>query len=542
VDAIYLPAAISGFRFEDNRLAYQILQDLQPGAGALPLLSYALESLVEASTGRELTWAAYRKMGGVNGVIQNQIDEVAKGVKAEVIGALFRRLVTVDPDGTVGKKPAFLDSTWTDDVIKLKDSLVEKRLLVVGPSSASTEAVIVEVAHEALLSNWKELADWINSSRDALTTMRNVEASALEWKAELAKLDKEQPMAATAAAGSNAVQARPETDLEWQRLKISQERLWQQERLNKVFEAIDLLGLSQESLSAEVQEFLRPEAHWLLQELKMRIDHGRRAIIGDRMAALQDPRRGVGLRNELPDIVWCRVPGGEIQLEGVPGTFTVNPFFVSRYVVTLQQFDAFAAQLDTYNDKTWWTDLPFDGRSHQVYPQSPAVANHPAQYVSWYQAIAFCRWLSARLGFEVRLPTEAEWVQAATGGNPAYLYPWGPEWDSARANNRGGANRLMSVGMYPEGDSPVGAADMSGNVFEWCLNEFDNPAVLTPSRNPRTTRGGAWFYTGDQLSTRYRLRDNAGGVNDLNRRIVVGIRLVADSPSGNIFSAERDDG
>src|SRR6266850_5759244 len=212
VDAIYLPAALSGFRFEDNRLAYQIIEDLRPGAGALPLLSYALESLVKTSKGKELTWSAYRKMDGVKGVIQNQINEVAKDVSPDVIGALFRRLVTVDSEGTVGKKPALLDSSWTADVIRLKDQLVEKRLLVVGTSPSPTAPVTIEIAHEALLSNWKELAKWIERSRDALTIMRNVEAAALEWKNELAKASKEQAMAgaASAGAGAGAVHVQPD--------------------------------------------------------------------------------------------------------------------------------------------------------------------------------------------------------------------------------------------------------------------------------------------------------------------------------------------
>ena len=58
--------------------------------------------------------------------------------------------------------------------------------------------------------------------------------------------------------------------------------------------------------------------------------------------------------------------------------------------------------------------------------------NHPAENVSWYDAVAYCRWLSKRLGYEIQLPTEWEWQQAATGGDPTNQYPWGPDWDSKR--------------------------------------------------------------------------------------------------------------
>jgi formylglycine-generating enzyme required for sulfatase activity len=90
--------------------------------------------------------------------------------------------------------------------------------------------------------------------------------------------------------------------------------------------------------------------------------------------------------------------------------------------------------------------------------------------------LAFCRWLSEKLGYEIRLPTEWEWQQAATGGNPENEYPWGPEWAGSCANTiESELSHSTAVGIYPQGASPVGALDMAGNVWEWCLNEYDNP-------------------------------------------------------------------
>jgi formylglycine-generating enzyme required for sulfatase activity len=107
--------------------------------------------------------------------------------------------------------------------------------------------------------------------------------------------------------------------------------------------------------------------------------------------------------------------------------------------------------------------------------------------VSWFDATAFCRWLSARLGYEVRLPDEAEWQLAATGNRRRYGYPWGEDWRRECANTSASRlSRTCAVGMYPGGAAACGALDMSGNVCEWT-------ASLGPLENQRVLRGGAWY-------------------------------------------------
>ena len=115
--------------------------------------------------------------------------------------------------------------------------------------------------------------------------------------------------------------------------------------------------------------------------------------------------------------------------------------------------------------------------------------------------MAFCEWLSECLGYQIRLPTEFEWQQAATGGDRNRRYPWGPEeWDPAREPWRANTNeselgRSTAVGMYPQGASPVGALDMAGTLYEWCLNAFDDPdnvAWPASAQERRAVRGGSW--------------------------------------------------
>jgi len=115
--------------------------------------------------------------------------------------------------------------------------------------------------------------------------------------------------------------------------------------------------------------------------------------------------------------------------------------------------------------------------------------NQPRETVSWYEAVAYTRWLTVKLhgqgllpeGVTVRLPTEEEWGKAARGTD-VREFPWGEEYLSGRANidehwgNVGVFNigQTTAVGIYPQGVSPYGVLDMAGNVWEWLLTPNEN--------------------------------------------------------------------
>ncbi len=135
-----------------------------------------------------------------------------------------------------------------------------------------------------------------------------------------------------------------------------------------------------------------------------------------------------------------------------------------------------------------WSDPLF---SH---PQQPVVA------VSWFEADAYCRWLSAVTGRAYRLPTEAEWEHAARGGQEGKQYPWGDEPPQSRP----GYSQKWLTGPERVGqDEPnrFGLFDICANVHEWCSDFYaaDYYAV-SPERNPhgpeqgerRSSRGGSW--------------------------------------------------
>ena len=216
-----------------------------------------------------------------------------------------------------------------------------------------------------------------------------------------------------------------------------------------------------------------------------------------------DNRHGVGLTSDgLPDIDWVDIPGGAITLEDVKGDFKVKPFRIARYLVTNRQFQAFVDAPDGYGDQKWWKRI-----ERSPTPSSPtwSEANHPRETVSWYEAVAFCRWLTEKsracglLGKsqEIRLPTEWEWQQAATNGNNYNVYPWGKSWDSTLCNNYTSAlSRTSAVGIFPNGTWPGGPLDMVGNVWEWCLNKHENlkdrDATKIDESGRRVIRGGSW--------------------------------------------------
>jgi formylglycine-generating enzyme required for sulfatase activity len=177
-------------------------------------------------------------------------------------------------------------------------------------------------------------------------------------------------------------------------------------------------------------------------------------------------------------------------------------YWSGRYPVTNAQFARFVTASEyKFHQRRW-----------------KAKANHPVVGVSWQDAMAYCQWLNATLRGELkdlalRLPTEAEWEKAARSeyGNE---WPWGNEFDKGKCNSREGRkDDTTPVGAYsPQGDSPYGAADMAGNVREWCHSLYKRyPYQAHDGResesgdNERVLRGGSWGL--DQDSARCAHRD-----------------------------------
>jgi len=249
-----------------------------------------------------------------------------------------------------------------------------------------------------------------------------------------------------------------------------------------------------------------------------------------------DNRPGVGVIDGLPDIDWVEVPGGPFKYGGDLEEIFLDSFRIARHPVTNAQFQAFVDDRD-YDNGIWWEGL---AECPAAAPPSWSHPNHPRETVSWYEAVAFSRWLTARLRVrghladaqEIRLPTEQEWERAARGTD-GRKYPWQGEFCRDHANIEETLDgphvsvRTSAVGIYPRGVSPCGALDMAGNVWEWCLNAYLKP-LGSPAggEHPRVLRGGSWGYL--RVSARCATRFYQPPVK---RSSVIGFRLVVSSLS-----------
>ncbi len=264
-----------------------------------------------------------------------------------------------------------------------------------------------------------------------------------------------------------------------------------------------------------------------------------------------DSRPGVGVKEGLPDFDWVCIPAGEFPYQN--GTWKLKqPFWITRFPVTRAQFETFLQAEDGFYNPEWWKGLAAS-ESHRRSPgqQRFEYWNHPRENVSWYDAIAFSRWLTAkarerpdllppelrdkRSGWRITLPTEWQWERAArwTDGRQ---YPWGLEYEIGYANvdetwNNSGPHYLQktsAVGMYPQGKSPDGVLDISGNVWEWCLNEYDHPERVQEAGDAaRVLRGGSWldFILGASAVVRGWVISDPG-----DRVGLIGFRLVVSVP------------
>jgi len=345
-----------------------------------------------------------------------------------------------------------------------------------------------------------------------------------------------------------------------------------------------------------------------------------RAEAGDMLGKLGDPRPGVGVvvgathASPLPDIVWVEVPPGpfwmgsaeddEMAYDDEKPRHRVDipyRYWISRYPITNGQYRPFV-ESGGYDEPRYWTEEGWAWRTGEREPDfSPlddwrdeelknqyiewvtgrtveqrswpyrwdhprwGLDNRPVVGVTWFEALAYCNWLTGQLRraprdlpawrdgepaisnlqsdtLLVRPPTEPEWEKAARG-DEGRRWPWGDEWVDGRANTeKAGIGETSAVGCFPAGASPYGLLDVAGNVWEWTSSKWGRTSVYRPDygypydpadgrEDPagpdlRAVRGGSWGSNQRDARCAYRGWVIPGGFNNpLGFRVVVSLAL-----------------
>ena len=238
------------------------------------------------------------------------------------------------------------------------------------------------------------------------------------------------------------------------------------------------------------------------------------------------------IRPDLDDFV--TIPAGVFQYGDPPkpNTSIQQPFEIAKYPLTNLQFKRFVDDKG-YEKQEFWSEEGWDWRTGKwdtkaedylkdwLKQRPPDQRNIPFFWnnrkwnnplapvvgVSWFEADAYCRWLSTKLaGKMVRLPTEQEWERAARGIQ-GREYAWGNDFDRRLLNcaefwaekedlsddkkwrNWLGSSGFQNasttlVGQFPEGATPEGICDLNGNVWEWTDSWWESEKVnrLLPRR------------------------------------------------------------
>ena len=250
-----------------------------------------------------------------------------------------------------------------------------------------------------------------------------------------------------------------------------------------------------------------------------------RCHAGDSLGQLGEPRREV---MSIDAMQFCGIPSGSFW-QGSDESDDEKPlhlnkhlndhFWLGRFPITHAQYEEFVNS-GGYGQEAYWIEAKeagvrtkdgiqdFRDESSRTCPRDYGLPfnlpNHPVVGVSWYEALAFTRWLTERWHKEdvisrdwcVSLPSEAEWEKGARGGiripkspvisvvskivasrfdfdemdnpSPKSRYPWGDKIDMNHANyDETGIGTTNVVGAFPSGKSPYGCEELSGNVWEW---------------------------------------------------------------------------
>jgi formylglycine-generating enzyme required for sulfatase activity len=492
----------------DNTLA-------DPG-GALPLLSFLLDQLWQQRDEKQtLTFAAYEKLGGLEGALGQRAEEVfqAQSLAAQQeLPAVLRALVTVGTDGKAtsrwAPKSDFADGTPRGHLV---DAFLHPQARLLVAAGAAPDGSRVRVAHEALLTHWERARNQIAADTRDLELRGRLEQAAARWRDAMPK----DRASLVLPAGLPLVEAR---DLA---------RRWE--------------------LPTEVAAFVA-QSRRAVTRRRVRLGltiSGAVAVLPVVAGLLWAMLVWWGVRANEAELQFVSIPAdcytmgspatevGRLGDEGPEHRVCVAGFELGKYSVTQKQ----------------WRRVMI----HNSDPSQFKGADQPVHNVSWYDAQLFIRLMSLFGKYDYRLPGEAEREYATRAGKQTARF-WGEKAEEGCAYaNMADLTFKKDFPSYPAVDcddghvytAPVGSFapnafqlyDMLGNVWEWVEDCFVDYGALAPTDGSIVAskdctryglRGGSWFSAADNVRSAQRGRNSPDVRSNL-----IGFRLVRKAPGAS---------
>jgi len=202
---------------------------------------------------------------------------------------------------------------------------------------------------------------------------------------------------------------------------------------------------------------------------------------------------------------YVSIPAGVFMYQNNVTVF-LDDYYISIYEISNTEFKKFIDDNGYNNIQYWekggygqygdtplyWYDNEYKGGSFEENREYPVIG------VSWYEANAYCKWLSEKAFHTHKLPSEKEWEKAARGVD-GRNFPWGnSSVDFTIANYNNNIGSIAEITSYRRSLSPYGIYNMAGNVWEWCSDNWE------VSDRYRIRRGGGWYSSYTHLTAYYR--------------------------------------
>jgi hypothetical protein len=520
------PAELAGLDIDQVKTA--IVAEAKNEPGALPLVENALAWLWEQRKDGRLSGQLFNDSGGLSGILSRNADSLLDSLakrKPQALELLFN-LVRVDPEGRQHTRRQLpLDKaieiaggggtgrSLVDSLAGRRDSdgrtrngpvrlitLVDDRVNLIHETLVRTKGIDDKGQP---LPYWRTLWDYVDKHKDRAAIARRLEERQAGWarRSWIGRVTD-----AASLRELRQYRGLPSTADQRRFLRFSGRVLTAKGLLLTSFlalaigSAIGLRLLGKHDLPNAYLPYLW--AHWLghppLPEL-------------------------VSLREAKCD--GETEPACRLGVDGIDESIAIG-----KYEVTFREYDFFVLA----------TGRKQQGTDEPAFPKHEGWGrdSRPAIHVSWTDAYDYTQWLSEHWkdhGRACRLPTDQEWqyaAQAETGKEYGIPAPNGSDEIAGKglANCDGcggewdGKDRTAPVGEFDP--NAWGLHDMHGNVWEWCLNEYEDPDRIAPSgKAPRALRGGSWRSgpLSARASSRFR---NYPVFGDLN----IGFRVMCSSP------------